>query len=298
MIKSHIPEKYIKINKLLNNILESTIFIKYQLENAPLYNVNHTESINTSGDIQKPLDIFSNDLIIENISKNKSAKYLYSEELENEIIIENGDDYTVCFDPLDGSSNIDCNVSIGTIFSIYNGNSYTFENIILSGYVIYGFTTELILTFKDGLVKRFLFDNESNNWIYIGNIVIPKNVKKIYCINHGNENMWHSKMYNYINFYKNNGYTQRYVGSMVADIHRTLLYGGIFSYPSDKKNNCGKLRLLYECIPMSMIIENAGGLSICDSDLRRICEIVPEEIHQKSGIVMGSKEDIKRYMNL
>ncbi len=298
MIKSHIPEKYIKINKLLNNILESTIFIKSQLENTPLYNENYQESINTSGDIQKPLDLFSNDLIIENISKNKSAKYLYSEELENEIIIENGDDYTVCFDPLDGSSNIDCNVSIGTIFSIYNGNSYTFENIILAGYVIYGFTTELILTFKDDVVKRFLFDNKSNNWIYIGNIVIPKNVKKIYCINHGNENVWYPKMYNYINFYKKNGYTQRYVGSMVADIHRSLLYGGIFSYPSDKKNSCGKLRLLYECIPMSMIIENAGGLSICDTDLRRICEIVPEEIHQKSGIIMGSKEDIERYINL
>lgn len=297
MIETHIPEKYKEINGLLKSILESSILIKNILENAPLYNNINIESINSSGDNQKPLDLFSNDLIIENIRKNKSAKYLYSEELENEVIIENGDEYTLCFDPLDGSSNIDCNVSIGTIFSIYNGNNYLFENIILSGYVIYGFAMELILTFKNNVVKRFIYNNQNNNWDYIGNIIIPENVKKIYCINHGNENVWHLKMRNYINEYQKNGYTQRYVGSMVADIHRTLLYGGIFSYPVDSKNKNGKLRLLYECIPMSMIIENAGGLSICDSDLRRICEIVPEKIHQKSGILMGSKEDIQKYIN-
>ncbi len=297
MIETHIPEKYKQINGLLKSILDSSILIKNILENAPLYNKINIESINSSGDNQKPLDLFSNDLIIENIRKNKSAKYLYSEELENEVIIENGDEYTLCFDPLDGSSNIDCNVSIGTIFSIYNGNNYLFENIILSGYVIYGFAMELILTFKNNVVKRFIYNNQNNNWDYIGNIIIPENVKKIYCINHGNENVWHLKMRNYINEYQKNGYTQRYVGSMVADIHRTLLYGGIFSYPVDSKNKNGKLRLLYECIPMSMIIENAGGLSICDSDLRRICEIVPEKIHQKSGILMGSKEDIQKYIN-
>ena len=297
MIETHIPEKYKEINGLLKSILDSSILIKNILENAPLYNKINIESINSSGDNQKPLDLFSNDLIIENIRKNKSAKYLYSEELENEVIIENGDEYTLCFDPLDGSSNIDCNVSIGTIFSIYNGNNYLFENIILSGYVIYGFAMELILTFKNNVVKRFIYNNQNNNWDYIGNIIIPENVKKIYCINHGNENVWHLKMRNYINEYQKNGYTQRYVGSMVADIHRTLLYGGIFSYPVDSKNKNGKLRLLYECIPMSMIIENAGGLSICDSDLRRICEIVPEKIHQKSGILMGSKEDIQKYIN-
>jgi len=279
------------------------IQIKSNLEYAPLYNEEHTvltKLINTSGDIQKPLDIFSNDLIIENITKNKSAKYLYSEELEDKVIVENGDDYTVCFDPLDGSSNIDCNVSIGTIFSIYHGNSYAFENIILSGYVIYGFSTELILTFKDDVVKRFVYDIHSTNWVYVGNVIIPENHKKIYCINHGNENMWYPKMRNYIDFYRNNiygTYTQRYVGSMVADIHRTLLYGGIFSYPSDKKNRNGKLRLLYECIPMSMIIENAGGISI-NEDGKRICEMNVKEIHQKSGILMGSKEDIQRYIDL
>ncbi len=297
MIETHIPEKYKQINKLLNSILESSILIKNILENAPLYNNINIESINSSGDNQKPLDIFSNDLIIENIMKNKSAKYLYSEELENEVIIENGDEYTLCFDPLDGSSNIDCNVSIGTIFSIYNNNNYLFENIILSGYVIYGFAMELILTFKDDVVKRFVYDNQSLNWIYIGNIVIPKNVKKIYCINHGNENLWYPKIRNYIDYYKNNGYTQRYVGSMVADIHRTLLYGGIFSYPCDTKNNNGKLRLLYECIPMSMIIENAGGMSINENGIH-ICEMNVKEIHQKTGIIMGSKEDIERYINL
>jgi fructose-1,6-bisphosphatase I len=299
-MEPYILNKYKNVNLLLQTLLNSCIQIKVQLEKAPLYNISNialTNLINTSGDIQKPLDIYANDLIIENICKNKCAKYLYSEELEDEVIIEDGQEYTFCFDPLDGSSNIDCNVSIGTIFSIYNGNSYAFEDILLAGYVIYGFSTELILTFKNEYVMRFVYDAYKLEWLYVENIIIPKNDKKIYCINHGNENAWHSKMHNYIDFYRNNGYTQRYVGSMVADIHRTLLYGGIFSYPTDLKNKNGKLRLLYECIPMSMIIENAGGLAI-DEDGKRICEMNVNKIHQKTGIIMGSKEDIKRYIDL
>ncbi len=297
MINTYILEDCGVARLLLHTILNSCIEIKKKLERAPLYDISYSESINSSGDIQKPLDIYANDLIIENIRKNKCAKYLYSEELEDKVIIEDGQEYTFCFDPLDGSSNIDCNVSIGTIFSIYHGNSYAFEDILLSGYVIYGFSTELILTCKDDVVKRFVYDNHSTNWVYVENVIIPKNHKKIYCINHGNENVWHSKMRNYIDFYRNNGYTQRYVGSMVADIHRTLLYSGFFSYPTDLKNKNGKLRLLYECIPMSMIIENAGGLAI-DEDGKRICEMNVNKIHQKMGIIMGSKEDIERYIEL
>ncbi len=306
MINKYILEDCGTARLLLHTILNSCIEIKTKLERAQLYDISHSESINSSGDIQKPLDIYANDLIIENIRKNKCAKYLYSEELEDKVVVEDGEEYTFCFDPLDGSSNIDCNVSIGTIFSIYHGNSYAFEDILLSGYVIYGFSTELILTLKKGKVMRFVYNKpdwhcvgkiHQNEWLYVGSIEIPKNYKKIYCINHGNENLWYPKMRNYIDFYRNNGYIQRYVGSMVADIHRTLLYGGVFSYPTDLKNKCGKLRLLYECIPMSMIIENANGMSI-NEDGKRICDIIPEKIHQKSGIIMGSKEDIERYINL
>ncbi len=298
--------EYDGLHLLLNNILNSCVEIKRELERSPLYHMNHTESTNTSGDIQKPLDILSNDLIIENIRKNKCAKYLYSEELEDCVIIEDGANYTVCFDPLDGSSNIDCNVSIGTIFSIYRGDSYIFENMILSGYVIYGFTMELMITFKKGKVMRFVYHKpqlprvgkiNQIYWIYIGNVEIPKNIKKTYCINHGNQQLWNPKMCTFIQYYQNNKYSQRYVGSMVADIHRTLLYGGFFSYPTDEKNKSGKLRLLYECIPMSMIIENAGGIAV-DEECKRICDIIPEKIHQKTGILMGSKEDIQRYIDL
>jgi fructose-1,6-bisphosphatase I len=285
---------YPNVLPIFQTLLDSCVEIQCQLRSAPLYKGTSEFSSNASGDIQKPLDIFANDLIIEKIRKSKCAKYLYSEELEDRVVVEDGADYTLCFDPLDGSSNIDCNVSIGTIFSIYSGDSIAFDDILLSGYVIYGFSMELLFCTKGSSVLRFVYDN--HEWKYVGSISIsPKNEKKIYCINHGNENLWSDKMKHYIEYYRQNGYTQRYVGSMVSDIHRTLLYGGVFSYPSDRKNVNGKLRLLYECIPMSMIMEHAGGMAVCEDGVH-ITNMIVREIHQKTGIIMGSIEDVERFI--
>ncbi len=285
---------YPDVLPLFQTLLDSCVEIQHQLKSAPLYDKSFESSSNASGDIQKPLDLFANDLIIEKIRNRKCAKYLYSEELEDRVVLEDGTEYTICFDPLDGSSNIDCNVSIGTIFSIYRGDSIAFGDILLSGYVIYGFAMELVFSTKGSSTLRFTYHEDS--WKYVGAVCIPEvNKKKIYCINHGNKNLWSDKMKHYVEYYQQHGYTQRYVGSMVADIHRTLLYGGVFMYPTDRKNKSGKLRLLYECVPMALVMENAGGLAINDEGVH-ITDLVVREIHQKCGVLMGSVEDIEKFM--
>jgi fructose-1,6-bisphosphatase I len=216
----------------------------------------------------------------------------------------------VAFDPLDGSSNIDCNVCIGTIFSIYkaeekesNTNTTILRNgsdIICAGYVIYGPATELVIT-KEGTpgVQKFTLDTNKKEYIYTGKIDISTKTKKIYSINESNCENWYQDIKEYVSLYKKKDtkYTQRYIGSMVGDVHRTLLYGGMFSYPADKKNKHGKLRVIYECFPISKIMEKAGGASIIGNFSRnRILDINPTEIHQRTPILMGQKEELVKYI--
>jgi fructose-1,6-bisphosphatase I len=256
--------------------------------------------------------------MIENLTKTKLCSILLSEENEEPIIIdkENRGDYMVAFDPLDGSSNIDCNVCIGTIFSIYkdvntdldliNKNLLndiilrTGNDIICAGYVLYGPSTELVITIEEKKgVQKFTLDLDKIEYFYTGEIDISNKTKKIYSINEANCENWYQDIKDYINLYKtkNTKYTHRYIGSMVADVHRTLLYGGMFSYPADKINEKGKLRVIYECFPISKIMEKAGGASIIGNFSRnRILNIIPDKIHQRTPIIMGSKEEIITYI--
>ena len=270
-----------------------------------------TDTTNSSGDIQKKLDIITNEIMIDNLTKTKCCSILLSEENEEAIIVDEEfrGKHMVAFDPLDGSSNIDCNVCIGTIFSVYkeeveeekeksilrNGS-----NIICAGYIIYGPATELVIT-KDGTpgVQKFTLDTNKKEYIYTGEIDISKKTKKIYSINESNCENWYQDMKEYISLYKTKDtkYTQRYIGSMVADVHRTLLYGGMFCYPADTKNTKGKLRVIYECFPISKIMEKAGGAAIIgDFSRNRILDISPTEIHQRTPVLMGSKEEIIKYI--
>ena len=218
----------------------------------------------------------------------------------------------VTFDPLDGSSNIDCNCCVGTIFSIFHlpkQNEYKEtdylkkgEEMICAGYVLYGPSTEMVITFEKGSgLYRFTLDQSIGEFICTGKIQIPKEYKKIYSINEANWQSWGENVREFVLQYKvkNTKYTQRYIGSMVADVHRTLLYGGMFMYPSDEKNKDGKLRIMYECSPMARLVEEAGGEAITDDIYNtRVLDIIPTHIHQKIPLLLGNVEEIVKFKKI
>jgi fructose-1,6-bisphosphatase I len=211
------------------------------------------------------------------------------------------------YDPLDGSSNIDANVSIGTIFSIHrkvsHGERGALEDClqlgnkqVAAGYVIYGSSTIMVYTAGLG-VHSFTLDPTVGEFLLSQeNIQIPPR-GSIYSANEGNFHNWDDGMRQYINYLKTpdkasgRPYSTRYVGSLVADFHRNLLYGGIFLYPADKKNPTGKLRLLYEANPLAFVIEQAGGAA--SNGKQRILDIPPTDLHQRTPLIVGSREDVK-----
>jgi len=230
-------------------------------------------SSNTTGDEQKKLDVISNDLFIEAMRSSGKCAVLVSEEEENVIFFrENtGARYAVACDPIDGSSNLDAGVSVGTIFGIHklsDGSTGTKEDILrpgsellAAGFTNYGASAQLIITMKGGSVNGFTLDQALGEFILTNpDIRLPRS-RAIYSVNEGNSWYWEDHVKDYFNSLKEpheNGkpYAARYVGSCVSDCLRTILYGGIFAYPGDKKNPKGKLRILYECAPMAMVFEN------------------------------------------
>lgn len=207
------------------------------------------------------------------------------------------------FDPLDGSSNIDCNVSVGTIFSVYEkspGSDGSADDLLRSGahcvcagYVAYSSAVEMVFTFRGGNVHGFCLDSTIGEFVHTRpHMMFPEDGgKKIYSCNEGNSFNWDQAIKDSVEIFKDEtkSYTARYVGSMVADIHRTILYGGIYLYPADAKSPKGKLRLLYEGIPMAMIIEQAGGIAstgMFEGKIQRVLDLVPDEIHAKCPIIM------------
>ena len=290
------------LHSILTAICKSSIEIEKKVRYSGLYQLhgNHS-SQNTSGDIQKKLDVISNDIMIYYLIHSYACNILLSEENDEPIHVpaDKKGKYLVAFDPLDGSSNIDCNAPLGTIFSIseneanevlLNGN-----RILMAGYVLYGPSTEIVICYESN-VHRFML-HEEGTFCHIGPMI--QGEKKIYSINEGNSNHWYADTKMFVDECKKTGYAARYIGSMVADVHRTLLYGGVFSYPADKKNKQGKLRLLYECFPMAKIVECAGGRAIVGhASNQRILDVTPTSIHQRTPIVLGSAKEIQKYVCL
>eukprot|EP00941_MAST-03F_sp_MAST-3F-sp1_P001005 g1005.t1 len=264
--------------------------------------------MNATGDDQKKLDVLSNDVFKNAVKFSRSLSVLVSEEEEEAIVMDEKARYIVCTDPLDGSSNIDCNVSTGTIFGIYekksSGNGFTLlpgRELVAAGYCMYGSSTQMVLTTGNG-VNGFTLDPSIGEFILTHpNIRIPENSKRIYSINEGNSRHWDDVTRAFVDEVKSGltgkPYSLRYVGSMVSDVHRTLLYGGVFMYPADKKSKRGKLRMLYEANPMSMICEQAGGMSVANGG-GRILDIQPESIHCRTGIFLGCKRDVSRVVEM
>ena len=264
-------------------------------------------SVNATGDSVKKLDMLSNDVFVNCLTYSRELSVLVSEELEEPLIVDDAlqGNYCVCTDPLDGSSNIDCNVSTGTIFGIYKTDGHKDKTsglacvlrpgreLVASGYCMYGSSTQLVVTFGNG-VNGFTLDPSIGEFILTHpNIMIPDKPKTVYSVNEGNARYWDAPTTEFVDRMKNQAekpYSLRYVGSMVSDVHRTFMYGGVFMYPSDSKSKDGKLRLLYEGNPMAMLCEQAGGLA---TDGRNdILDLVPSHIHCRTSIFLGCKRDV------
>ncbi|KAG2378287.1 hypothetical protein C9374_008430 [Naegleria lovaniensis] len=269
---------------------------------------------NSMGEEVKKLDLIANDYFINSLSKCKRVCAMVSEE-NGDIILPSCDPseiqgpYVVCFDPLDGSSNIDVAVPVGSIWCIYKrlqpekkGCYGSLEdclqsgsNIVAAGYAMYGSCTMIVNATKRG-VNGYTLDPVSGDFVLTHpEMKVPKK-GSIYSVNEGNHRTWNESTKEYTLLKKGSDekkpYSLRYVGSMVADVHRTIIKGGIFMYPADKASPSGKLRLLYECNPMSYIIEKAGGKSI--AGLKGcMLDIVPTKIHQREPIYLGSTTDVE-----
>lgn len=294
-----------ELTGLLRDIGVAAKIVNREVNRAGLVNILGIEGTeNQSGDVVQKLDLYANEKLIECLKNSGECCAIGSEEMEDILQIPKVNDkpakYVVMFDPLDGSSNIDVNVSVGTIFSIFRrktdptGPSDMSDFLqsgleqVAAGYVIYGTSTILVYTTGHG-VNAFTLDPSIGEFcLSHRNIQIPKR-GQYYSVNQGYYLKFDLEMRRYIDHCSDLNLGLRYIGSMVSDIHRILFQGGIFLYPSTRKYPNGKLRLLYECNPMSFIVEQAGGKAI-NNHLNRILEIDPKELHQRSTIAIGSPD--------
>jgi fructose-1,6-bisphosphatase I len=296
-----------EFTRLLNDITIAAKIVNREINKAGLADINgYFGETNIQGEDQKKLDVFANNHFIQALKHGGMVCAIASEENEELIVYDNAfsqkGKYVVAMDPLDGSSNIEVNVPIGTIFSIYRrvseSGSGTLEDVlqpgnkqIAAGYVIYGTSTILVYTTGNG-VNGFTYDPSVGLFILSHpNMHIPED-GNIYSVNEANYIYFHRGVKEYIKYCQiddpstGRPYTTRYIGSLVADFHRNLLLGGIYIYPGTLKNPNGKLRLLYECNPIAFLAEQAGGKASDGS--RRILDIKPEELHQRTSFFTGS----------
>ncbi|GAB4217578.1 MAG: class 1 fructose-bisphosphatase [Rhodoferax sp.] len=275
------------------------------------------DSENVQGEVQKKLDIIANEVLIEANEWGGHLAAMASEEMEGIYVVPNRypqGEYLLMFDPLDGSSNIDVNVSIGTIFSVLKkpeGKGVSEQDFmqaghrqVAAGYCVYGPQTTLVLTVGDG-VAAFTLDREQGSFVLTQeSLHIPEDTKE-FAINMSNQRHWAEPVRIYIDQclqgksgQRGKDFNMRWVGSMVADVHRILTRGGVFLYPWDAREPAkpGKLRLMYEANPMAWLIEQAGGAA--SDGQRRILDIVPTQLHQRVAVFLGSRHEVERIQAL
>jgi fructose-1,6-bisphosphatase I len=307
------PEATGELSTLLSDLSLAAKVISLEVNKAGLVDIlGFTGDNNVHGEQVKKLDMFAHDMMFRAMDHGGHLCVMGSEEEEDIIHIPPQyriGKYVLLFDPLDGSSNIDANISIGTIFSIYrritpDGTPGTLQDClqqglyqIAAGYIIYGSSTIFVYTAGHG-VHGFTLDPSFGEFLLSHEDIKTPKKSKIYSINEGNYLYWHPGLKRYIKYLQeedkatNRPYSSRYIGSMVADIHRNLLYGGIFMYPADSRHPKGKLRLMYECNPMAYIVEAAGGRAT--DGKKRILELQPKELHERTPIFIGSEEDVMK----
>ncbi|HEX8378365.1 MAG TPA: class 1 fructose-bisphosphatase [Pedobacter sp.] len=302
-----------ELSRLLRDIGIAAKIVNREVNKAGLADIiGDMGTTNSHGESQKMLDVFANNQFISALTCGGECCLVVSEENDEPVFIEsdvsNNAKYIVCIDPLDGSSNIDVNVSVGTIFSIYRRKSSdgkpNLEDAlqrgteqVAAGYVVYGSSTMLVYTTGKG-VNGFTLDPSIGEFcLSHPDLKIPKD-GYIYSINEGNYSNIPIGVKKYIKYCQeedrstNRPYTSRYIGSMIADMHRNMIKGGIFLYPPTSSSPKGKLRLVYECNPMAYIIEQAGGRAT--NGFQRILEIEVESLHQRCAIFVGSENMVKK----
>ena len=310
--EGHIPAQ---LRLLIEVVARACKRISLEVNKGALGGVLGTaHSENIQGEVQKKLDIIANEVLIDANEWGGHLAAMASEEMDNIYAVPNRypqGEYLLLFDPLDGSSNIDVNVSIGTIFSVLKkpeGRETVCEkdflqagkNQVAAGYCIYGPQTTLVLTVGDG-VAMFTLDREQGSFVLIEeNIKIPEDTQE-FAINMSNMRHWDAPVKRYIDEClqgtdgpRGKNFNMRWIAAMVADVHRILTRGGIFMYPWDKRepDKAGKLRLMYEANPMSWLIEQAGGMATNGKE--RILDIQPEKLHQRLSVMLGAKNEVER----
>ena len=304
------PDASGELTRLFQQLALATKIIGSRVNQAGLAGVlGVTGEVNVQGEHVTKLDVFANNALIHCIEAGGQVCLMASEEVDDPIPIPTDfprGKYILMFDPLDGSSNIDVNVSIGTIFSVHQRISQGDEPVlsdclqagykqVAAGYVIYGSSTMFVYTTGQRVHGFTLDPTVGEFFLSHPNIQMPTR-GKIYSINEGNESKWDPKVRDWVRWLKTRDeasgrpYSGRYVGTLVADFHRTLLKGGIFAYPADEKNPNGKLRLLYEASPMAFVARAAGGDA--STGTQPILDVVPSELHQRVPLYIGSRDDV------
>ena len=316
IIKNQTSFKYSsgELSSLINSIRLAAKVVNHEVNKAGLVDIiGSTGEQNIQSEKQQKLDVYANEKFINTLINRNIVCGIASEEEETFISINSNDKnnqnkYVVLIDPLDGSSNIDVNVSVGTIFSIYRrkskiGTEVSIDDFlqpgrlqVAAGYIIYGTSTMLFYTTGNG-VNGFTLNPAIGTFYHShSNVKIPKN-GNIYSINEGNYLQFPDYVKKYIKFCQEEEderpFTSRYIGSLVSDFHRNMIKGGIFLYPQTAKNPNGKLRLLYECNPIAFICEQAGGLAI--NGEKNILDIEPKELHERTPFYCGSEKMIQQF---
>jgi fructose-1,6-bisphosphatase I len=310
--------KYAKgeLSRLLSNIGLAAKIVNNSINRAGLETniLGATDNINVQGETQQKLDVFAEEMFTKALQASGMVAGIASEEEDDIIIFDDelslNSNYVICMDPLDGSSNIDVNVSVGTIFSIYRriskpGTRVVKEDFlqpgnkqVAAGYIIYGSSTMLVYTTGLG-TTGFTYEPSIGEFCMSNELMVTPEKGKIYSINEGNYLKFPEGIKRYLKYVQeidkptSRPYTSRYIGSLVADFHRNLLKGGVYIYPRTASSPNGKIRLLYECNPIAFLAEQAGGKAT-DGYGHRILDIVPTEIHQRTPFVVGSKEMVEK----
>jgi len=300
------PEATGQLSWILSALSISAKIIASKVRRARLENVlgEVGGAANVQGEQQQKLDVIANEVLLGTLGGRDGVAIVASEENEEPVILRTdlGEErrYCVLFDPLDGSSNLDICGGVGTIFSILrhdhraaNAQSSLLQpgaRQVAAGYVLYGSSTVFVLTVGQG-VDMFVLDPSVGAFMLVERGLRTPTINKSYSVNEGNRRTFPEGYQKYLDWAQERGYSSRYVGSMVADVHRILLKGGVFMYPPTKKAPNGKLRLMYEANPMAMIIEQAGGKALAAPDLR-ILDVAPTAIHQRTPVILGSAEEV------
>jgi len=310
------PDARGSFSRLLGQICLAAKVIGHHVNRAGLVDVlGGAGLVNIQGEVVQKLDILANAAMKDALFQSGTVAALVSEEEEAVIHVPKGTekgDYIVHFDPLDGSSNIDANVSIGTIFAIYRrkstGPEITDEDIfqkgteiVGAGYIVYGSSTMLVYTAGHG-VHGFTYDPSYGEFLLSHeNIQLPEKCKVV-SVNEAYSSNWPAGITDYVDFVKARKHprykdtTFRYIGSLVADVHRNLLYGGFFMYPGTVQKPNGKLRLLYEALPLSFVVEQAGGTATTGHE--RILEMTPNALHQRVPLFIGNRDDVQLFLEI